>query len=174
MRGALYIMVVLLFASVGRTGEVWKWVDERGVVHFTDNADSVPEKYREHIDRRELPDEREAISGTAEDAKEVMEGTRDRYGRGEDYWTNRANEVREQLERAQVEHERVRLEYNNLIAEYNSIRSRAKRRHYQKQIESLRDQLKRHEEDINRSKELLEKTLPEEAERAGAPAEWVK
>ena len=174
MKGALLIMAVLLFASVGRTGEVWKWVDERGVVHFTDNAASVPEKYREHIDRRELPGEREAVSGTDQEAKEVMEEPRDRYGRGESYWVNRANEIKGQLDRIQREYEKTRLEYNDLVAKYNATRSRAKRRQCQKQIESLQDQLNRRREDIEGVKELLEKTLPEEAERAGAPAEWVK
>ena len=174
MKWALLIIIVLLFAPVGRTGEVLKWVDERGIVHFTDNEASVPEKYRDHIDRRELRDEGEAVSGNAEETGEVMGEPRDRYGRGEGYWANRANEIRDQLERAQREYERIRLEYNDLVAEYNSIPSRAKRRDYQKRIESLQAQLNRRREDIDRSKELLEKTLPEEAENAGAPAEWVK
>jgi hypothetical protein len=174
MKGAFLIMAILLFASAGRTGEVWRWVDEQGVVHFTDSPDSVPEKYREHIDHRELPGEREASSGTAQEAKEVKEEPRDRSGRGEDYWVNRANEIKEQLNRAQREYERVRLEYNDLIAKYNATRSRAKRRQYQKKIESLQAQLDRRGEDIERTKEILKKTLPEEAERAGVPAEWVK
>ena len=174
MKGAFLIMAILLFASAGRTGEVWRWVDERGVVHFTDSPDSVPEKYREHIDHRELPGEGEESSGTAQGAKEVIEEPRDRYGRGEDYWVNRANEIKEQFNRAQREYERVRLEYNDLIAKYNATRSRAKRRQYQKKIELLQAQLNRRGEDIERTKEILEKTLPEEAERAGVPAEWVK
>lgn len=174
MKGALLIMAILLFASAGRTGEVLKWVDEQGVVHFTDNVNSVPEKYREDLDLMELPEEKETVSGNEKETKEGMGEPRDRYGRGEGYWTKRADEMREQLEQAQKEYERVRLEYNDLIAEYNSTRSRAKKRQYQKRIESLRDQLQNRREDIDRSKELLEKTLAEEAERAGAPAEWVK
>jgi hypothetical protein len=174
MKGAILIMAILLFASAGRTGEVWRWVDERGVVHFTDSPDSVPEKYRKDIDHRELPEERETSPGTTREAKEVMEEPRDRYGRGEDYWVNRANEIKGQLNRAQDEYERVRLEYNDLIAQYNATRSRAKRRQYQTEIESLQAQLNRRGEDIERTKEILEKTLPEEAERAGVPVEWVK
>jgi len=174
MKGAFLIMAILLFASAGRTGEVWRWVDERGVVHFTDSPDLVPEKYREHIDHRELPGEREASSGTSREAKEVTEEPRDRYGRGEDYWVNRANEIKEQLNRAQREYERVRLEYNDLVSEYNATRSRAKRRQYQQRIESFQGELNRHGEDIQKAKEILEKTLPEEAERAGVPVEWVK
>jgi len=174
MKRVLLIMAILLFASAGRTGEVVKWVDERGVVHFTDNAASVPEKYREHIDRRELPEEGAPSSEATREAKEVMEEPRDRYGRGEDYWAKRANEIKDQLDRAHREYERVRLEYNDLVAEYNATRSRAKKRQYQKRIESLQEELNRRREDIDKAKELFEKTLPKEAERAGAPAEWVK
>lgn len=168
------IMAMLLFASVARTGEVWKWVDEQGVVHFTDSPDSVPEKYREQIDHREMAEERETPSGTAREAKEVTEEPRDRHGRGEDYWIKRANVIKEQLNRAQREYERVRLEYNDLIAKYNATRSRAKRRQYQERIESLQGELNRHGEDIQKAKEILEKMLPEEAKRAGVPVEWVK
>ena len=174
MKRVFLIMAILLFASPGRTGEVWRWVDERGVVHFTDSPDSVPEKYRKDIDHRELPEERETSPGTTREAKEVTEEPRDRYGRGEDYWVKRANEIKGQLNRAQEEYERVRLEYNDLIAKYNATRSRAKRRQYQTEIESLQAQLDLRGEDIERTKEILEKTLPEEAERAGVPVEWVK
>jgi hypothetical protein len=66
------------------------------------------------------------------------------------------------------------LQYNDLVAEYNATRSRAKRRQYQKRIESLQQELNHRRQDMEKARELLEKTLPEEAERVGAPAEWVK
>ena len=174
MKRALLIMAVLLFASAGRTGEVLRWVDERGVVHFTDDGTSVPKEYREQIERRELPDEREAASGSAPQSKAAMEEERDRHGRGEGYWAKRAKEIKDELDRAHQEYERVRLEYNDLVAQYNATRSRAKKRQYQERIESLQEELNRRREDVDRVKELLEKALPEEAERAGASAEWVK
>jgi hypothetical protein len=174
MKRVFLIMAILLVASTGRPGEVWKWVDETGAVHFTDSPESVPKKYREHMDHRELSGESEESPGTAGEAKQVTEEPRDRYNRGEDYWVKRANEVKKQLNRAQREYEQVRLEYNDLIAQYNSTRSRTKRRQYQKKLESLQGQFKRRGEDIERTKEILEKTLPEEAESAGVPTEWVK
>jgi len=174
MKAILLIMAILLFASTARTGEVLKWVDERGVVHFTDNAASVPEKYRKQIDRRELPEEMGTSSEATREAKEASQERGDRYGRGEDYWARRANEAKDQLDRAQKEYERVRLKYNDLVAEHNATRSRAKRRQYQTRIESLQQELNRRKQDMEKARGLLQKTLPEEAERAGAPAEWVK
>jgi hypothetical protein len=174
MKGTLLVMAVLLFASVGRTGEVLKWVDERGVVHFTDDGASVPEEYREQIERRDLPESIGTASGSARETKAAIEEPRDRHGRGEEHWAKRAKEIKDQLDRAYKEYERVRLEYNDLVGQYNATRSRAKRRQYQGQIESLQKELNRRREDVERTKELLEKALPEEAERAGAPGEWVK
>lgn len=174
MKKTLLIIAVLLLASSGRTGEVLRWVDERGVVHFTDNPSSVPEKYRGRTDLKELPEETEASTIATQPATDSGDEPRDRYGRGEDYWVKRANEVKSELDRAQREYERVRLEYNDLVSEYNATRSRAKRRQYQKRIESLRDELDHGREEVERAKEMLQKTLPEEAARAGAPADWVK
>jgi hypothetical protein len=174
MKRSLLIIVVLLLASSGRTGEVLKWVDERGVVHFTDNASSVPEKYRGRTDLKELPEETEASTIATQPATDDGDESGDRYGRGEDYWVKRANDIKNELDRAQREYERVWLEYNDLVSQYNAARSRAKRRRYRERIESLRDELDHSREEIERAKEMLEKTLPEEAARAGAPADWVK
>lgn len=35
--------------------EVYKWVDDRGVVHFTDSPENIPPKYRQKTDIRRLP-----------------------------------------------------------------------------------------------------------------------
>jgi len=174
MKRNLLIIAVLLLASSGRTGEVLRWVDERGVVHFTDNASSVPEKYRGRTDLKELPEETEAPKIATQPATDGADEPRDRYGRGEDYWVKRANEIKNELDRAQREYERVRLEYNDIVSQYNAARSRAQRRRYRERIESLRDELDQGREEIERAKEMLKKTLPEEAARAGAPADWVK
>ncbi len=33
-------------------GEMYRWVDEKGTVHFTDDLSSIPEKYREDVETR--------------------------------------------------------------------------------------------------------------------------
>lgn len=174
MRVTFLVAAVILFAAEARTGEVLKWVDERGVVHFTDNGASVPEQHRDQVDQRDLPDEPEISSGTSGDVREAAKGSGDQYGRGEDYWIQRTNEIKGQLDKVQREYRQVVLEYNELIAAYNSTSSRAKRKRYKKQIESLQDELNHRREEVERVKEILEKTLPEEAARAGASVKWVK
>jgi clan AA aspartic protease (TIGR02281 family) len=41
----LFIIILIGFASPGY-GEVYRWVDEKGVLHFADDLSKVPEKYR--------------------------------------------------------------------------------------------------------------------------------
>jgi clan AA aspartic protease (TIGR02281 family) len=41
----LFIILLTVFASPGY-GEMYKWVDEKGVLHFADDLSNVPEKYR--------------------------------------------------------------------------------------------------------------------------------
>ncbi len=174
MRVVYIVVAALIFASEARTGEVLRWVDERGVVHFTDNGASVPEQYRDQVDHRDLPEEREVSSGTSRDLGEATKESGNQYGRGEGYWIKRTNEVKGQLDRAQKEYRQAVMEYNELIAAYNATNSRAKKKQYKRQIESLQNEVNHRREEVERVKEILEKTLPEEAKRAGAPVEWVK
>lgn len=39
------------------SGEVYRWTDEKGTVHFTDDASKIPEERSEQAERIEMPDE---------------------------------------------------------------------------------------------------------------------
>jgi hypothetical protein len=66
------------------------------------------------------------------------------------------------------------MEYKKTYADWEATTSLAKRDEYKKKMESLKVDLRRQGEDVNRAKQMLEITLPEEAARAGVPAEWVQ
>lgn len=51
----VFICVFCLFPSSLPAQEVYRWVDEKGSVYFTDNFDSIPEKYRSKAEKRKLP-----------------------------------------------------------------------------------------------------------------------
>jgi len=174
MNKVLVIVAVLLLASVGRTGEVYKWTDERGVVHITNDPAAVPAKYRERVDRRSLPEPRGASLPSRLRSRSVMEEAQDRYGRDRDYWVNRTNEAKTRLYQAQVEYERLLREYDDLLDSYGNTTSLAKRAEYKNRMESVQSELRRQREDILKAKGLLEIVLPAAAARARTPAEWVR
>ena len=43
------IIFSLLFISQSSHTEIYKWVDEEGIVHFADDPATIPEKYREKM-----------------------------------------------------------------------------------------------------------------------------
>ncbi len=174
MNKVLVIVAVLLLASAGMAGEYFKWIDKRGVVHFTDIEAKVPEEYRGDVERRQMPIEKQAPSETPREARQRTEESRDKYDRDRDYWVYRATEAKTRLYRAKREYERLLREYDDALEGYRNTTSLAKRDEFQNRTEEIEIELKRTREDIFQARELLEITLPEEAKRAGVPVEWVR
>jgi len=55
-----FIMLIFIFLAAmipSSYGEMYKWIDEKGTVHFTDNLSSIPEKYRQDAETRKSPKE---------------------------------------------------------------------------------------------------------------------
>src|SRR4030043_557337 len=55
-----FIMLIFIFWAVmvpSSYGELYKWVDEKGTVHFTDDLSSIPVKYRHDAETRKPPKE---------------------------------------------------------------------------------------------------------------------
>jgi len=52
-------LFVILFVALGSPAyaEMYKWVDEKGTVHFTDDLSKIPEKHRSDADPRKMPGE---------------------------------------------------------------------------------------------------------------------
>ena len=50
----LFILLIMMLAVFvpSSYGEMYKWVDEKGTVHFTDDLSSIPEKYRQDAETR--------------------------------------------------------------------------------------------------------------------------
>ena len=49
LAGAL--VLCLLPLTTGRAADFFRWVDEKGVIHFTDNLHNIPEKFRATMQR---------------------------------------------------------------------------------------------------------------------------
>jgi clan AA aspartic protease (TIGR02281 family) len=53
---ALFILILIILPSTGY-GEMYKWVDEKGTIHFADDLSNIPEKYRQDAETRKPPKE---------------------------------------------------------------------------------------------------------------------
>ena len=57
MKFFLLIFILLIGMVPSSYGEMYKWMDEKGTVHFTDDLSSIPEKYRQDAETRKPPKE---------------------------------------------------------------------------------------------------------------------
>ena len=112
---ACLILVFLLFSSVVYAQTVYKWTDEKGVMHFSDDLEGVPPAYRDRVKVEKGEDIRkpEASSPAASGIRlqDREEGQTDTYGQDEAYWEGRVRPWNEQLQEATENYKRVREEY---------------------------------------------------------------
>ena len=57
MRFIVPVVILLAVLASASHGEMYRWVDERGAVHFTDDVSNIPEKYRGDAETRKSPKE---------------------------------------------------------------------------------------------------------------------
>jgi len=57
MRLLIFVIMLATVFVPSSYGEMYKWVDDKGAVHFTDDVSNIPEKYRENAETRKSPKE---------------------------------------------------------------------------------------------------------------------
>ena len=175
MKIALIILLLLIFAGGPSFAEVYKWVDENQVVHFTDDFIQIPEKYRKGIERIGVEEEGDEIKPEGDPlAKKKEDSYLDRQGRGEGYWKARVDEWGKKLRSLQDKVETLRIKYNELTEKHNDSKSSAVRLTIRKERDQVKSEMDQYKIQIEEAREMLEKKIPEEAEFSKAKPEWVK
>lgn len=174
------VILVSILISGSSFAEMYKWVDEKGAVHFTDDITQVPERYRPKTEHIGAPEEKEESSAEGEvivpnkgrTSKEEV--YKDELGRGEDYWKGRTDEWKRKLKEQQDRLDTLRLKYNGLTEKYNDSRSTAERGTLRKERDQVKAEMDQVKIQIEEAKATLEKRIPEEAQSYKAKPEWVK
>jgi hypothetical protein len=177
MKQILAIILFILLSFGISFGEVYKWVDEKGVAHFTDDIMQVPEKYKPKAEIIEMPEKagKEESKGEGEVTPKPKEETQsDRLGRGEGYWKGRMEEWRKKLKERQDRLEVLRTKYNELTMRHNESKSSVERGNLRKERDQVKNEMDQCNIQIEEAKEMLERKIPEEAELYKARPEWIK
>jgi len=175
MKQRLFIILLIFLISQVSFAQVYKWVDEKGVTHLTDDMTQVPEKYRPRTESVETPQEKEDAKVEEEIGPPKKEdASKDRLGRGEDYWKGRVEEWRKRLRELQDKFEVLRTKYNGLTERHNDSKSIAVRTEIRRERDQVKSEIDQCKTQIEAAREMLEKKIPEEAELYKAKPEWVK
>jgi len=171
----IFIILLFLFSTELSFAEVYKWVDEKGVFHFTDDILQIPEKYRPQIERLGPSEEKVDKKIEGKSSTKKKEGTyRDRIGRGEEFWKGRVEEWSKKLKDAQEGVNNLRAKYNEVTEKFNDSKSSAERINLRKERDQIKNEIEKYKTQIEEAKVMLEKKIPEEAEIFKAKPEWIK
>ncbi len=176
MKRFLVAILSTFFISQLSFAEIYKWVDEKGVVHFTDDMTQVPEKYRAKTEEiGESGGEKEGTKGEGQIApKGKEEASQDQLGRGEAYWKGRVEEWRRKLGEERDRLRTLELKYNELIMRFNESKSSVERGEIRKESDQVKNEMDQCRIQIEEAKDMIEKKIPEEGALYKAKPEWVK
>ena len=191
-RMGLLILMGLTFLSFSLAfgQEAYKWVDEKGTVHFTDDLGQVPEKYREQIQKKMPPKEPIPSQPTSppsigspksmepEKETESAPGSvqKDALGRGEEWWRAKVNEWNEKLKTSQRNYENAYSEWKSKENELETSKFKpdSVKRKLKAEIKTLEEKTRDWEKQMEEAKNMLENVLPKQAQDYRANPEWLK
>ena len=192
MRRMILLILIMWASSLwGAMGqEVYRWVDEKGTVHFTDDLGQVPEKYREKIQKEKIPKEPpppppssppptplpKGVKAGKESEQMPAPKEKDSLGRGEEWWRAKANEWYEKFKTAQKNYEKAYSEWKSKDQELEASKSRPDRfkRKLKAEIKVLEEKVKDWEKQMEEAKNMLENVLPKQAQDDRANPDWLK
>jgi hypothetical protein len=178
MRAILVFLMVFCLSSLLNAAPVYRWVDDQGVTHFTDDPTTVPEMYREKAEILEMPvketarPSEKAIVLEEEDEGILVED--DLKEKDEDWWRKRAEKWRDRLQTAYEDYERIRLRYNATATEFNTSKRPEARERLKTELDQMQTEMEKQKAEIERARKINEEVLPSQAKKAGIPLEWVR
>jgi hypothetical protein len=164
------LLLMLLVAASDLQAAFYEWTDAGGVVHFTDNRDSIPAAYRKKVRKIEMREEPAAAVPAAQPPQPVPQGAQPLPGgHGEGWWRTRFTSLRAEAKALQ---EGVPVKQANLaeLRRQHAIYGRATDRSAANALEAeiAADQTRL----VGLQKKLDDLDL--EASRAAVPLEWRK
>ncbi len=184
----LIFAVWVCLSSMAFGQEVYRWVDEKGVVHFTDDLTLVPEKYRSQVQKKTPPKETvpsQPISpvkppSTIEPGRVTPErpeaDQKDMLGRGEEWWRAKAREWNEKLAAAQRNYDNAYNQWKSKEREMeeSKLKPHSARRKLKAERDALEEKTKECEKQMNEAKNMVENVLPKQARDYRANPEWLR
>ncbi|NTW57940.1 MAG: hypothetical protein HGB21_11775 [Nitrospirae bacterium] len=165
------LMSLAVFSDVH--AEFYKWVDRNGREFITNDKEKIPAEYRGAAKPVEMRDDRVSIGKDPVADKNkpaAVPEHKDKYGRGEQYWRKRAENLRRQLRDQENEREL-------LVKQERDDESKTKKRSSSsaKKAKSSRDKkLAKIDKKIAKIRRELDVDLPEEARKADAYPGWLR
>ena len=192
MRKFCIVLLVGLIVgpSLARAQTTYRWVDDKGVVHFTDDPTGIPEKYQVQ-ERKESPPpgtppttprgqppvSRPVQKPAAQvEKEEPVRPKTDAVGRGEDWWRGQVASWQQKLADAQENYQSA----NAAVKEKQQELEQAKfkpnsfQRKLRGELKDLQDKASEYAKQVDEASNMLDRGLAKQAEEYLADPNWVR
>jgi hypothetical protein len=181
MKRLFTLLILLAFVVPAYGATIYKWVDQDGVVNFTDDLSKVPPSYRNRVETEERKDVKEGVTTTPPQARipsgKEEEVRTDVYGRDEAWWRDKVQPWKEKLREATENYEKAQRNFTKKAEELSQTnfygRSRSQTKWDVMELNRLNEEKKKYEAQVAEANEMLEK-LSKEAKESKADPAWLE
>jgi len=177
VRKMLIFLILLIFVSPAYAHTFYKWVDEKGVVSYTDDYNNIPSAYRNRVEIEWVHEEGSSPPIQKMTPQKREEARTDIYGQNEAYWRGKVRPWKEFLKTAETNYERVHEKFMGKAMEFSQGRFGAWSRTQYKmniiELDKLKEEMIKYADQIGEAKEALEK-ISKEAREAKVDPDWLK
>jgi hypothetical protein len=169
------LIAILLFAVPLQSAVLYRWVDNAGVMHFTDDISNVPAAYRDQVRIEKTKDtEQPATPSTPQEPPKGPDTSTD-MSQDEALWRARVRPLNQRLKEATENYERVKGNFIQKSEELTGRRfgSRTQIKMNVAELDQLRQEVEKCEDEIAQLKNMLKK-ISDEAQASGANPEWLQ
>jgi len=175
MRWFLLIPILIFLSSTLQAHTFYKWVDEKGVVNYTDDYNAIPSAYRNRIEIEWVHEEGSSPPIQKMTPQKREETRTDTYGQNEAYWRGKVRPWKEFLKAAEANYGKAHEKFMEKAMELSARRfgSRTQYKMNIIQLDALKDEMVKYADQIGEAKEALEK-ISKEAREAKVNPDWLK
>ena len=153
------------------SADFYRWVDNDGRENYTNDLEKVPLEYRDRLAKVEIREDRVSVGKGLEAGKKRAPGYaehKDKYGRGENYWRRKVENLRRELRRLEDEYDLILRQEREEGQPQGLINKK-------KKIIAARNRRKAElEKKIARKRYEIDVELPEQARKADAYPGWIR
>jgi hypothetical protein len=175
MRKIVIFLILLIFISPAYAHTFYKWVDEKGIVNYTDDYNNIPSAYRNRVEIEWVHEEGSSPPVQKMTPQKREQTKADIYGQDEAYWRGKVRPWKEFLKAAETNYERVHSKFMEKAEELSARRfgSRTQYKMNIIELDALKEEMIKYADQIGEAKEALEK-ISKEAREAKANPDWLK
>lgn len=166
-----FFLILFLLSGIHEVwGAIYKWVDENGITHFTDDPKNVPEAHRGQAEKKVFSDKSEKIERSHEPVRKptvLFEQKTDLNGNNKQWWLKLVRKWEEKKRDAENRIEELQIEMRQMEINRRKLPNADKERSRLMRLTQAA-QLRK---DV--AIRMVTEGLPDEATKAGAPLEWL-